>query len=683
MDDNTHIRAEQLVGDKDSGLVFSGEVEVRKGEQWIRADQVIVSGEPRRILATDDIQGGSTGVVIEAERAEFFGDSNRTLFEGVDYRLLSAHARGTAERIDQDGNILRLENALYTTCPDNNADWSLTSRTLKLDQDRDVGIARHTTLKLGKVPVIYLPWASFPLSGARKSGVLFPTLGTTDNGGFEMSLPVYWNIAPNYDATITPHWITSRGTAVENQFRFLNRKSKGVLEAHYLPNDKLLDQQRYLYDADIQSQLNPQWRLLLDGSYVSDNNYLQDFSNDLNLTSLSHLGRSARLLYDSSHTHLETSTLRYQTINSTIAEEDFPYAQLPRISLKSRWPLNNQRINLGLRAEATRFSHSLKQTGERYHFNPAISYHWRRPGFFVTPLASWHYTDYQLDENNGFAAETLERSLPTYSLDSGLFFERQTASGDIQTLEPRLYYLKTPYRDQSSLPVFDSTETSFNFYSMFRENRFNGIDRISDANQLTAALTTRRINTDSGQTPWSAAIGQIFYFEDRQVTLPGDAIETADTSDYATELAYTPEGPWSSRASLIINPSFNRAEAANWLTRYRGTNGKLANLEYRYRKDTIEQTNASFVLPVNQKWRVLGRWLHSLRDKRDVEILAGLEYETCCWKAQLVGRRYAETDNQQYNNSFYFQVVLKGLSSYGGAADLLHRSITGYNIDEY
>lgn len=680
--EETHIRADEVKGTPNDTLEFSGHVELENREQWIAADRITVTNNPRYVIAEDNIQAGTDGLLVSGESASYNQEENRIEFNNVRYQYPERRLFGNAEEIHQQNNQVEMKRASYTTCPSDDPAWSLQASKIKLDQEEDVGILHHATLRLEDIPVFYIPWASFPISDKRKSGLLYPHLGTTEDGGIEIGVPYYWNIAPNYDNTLMPIWIEQRGTLWDDEFRFLIGQTEGSLRARYMDNDRTNQLDRHLVRAKVTSRITDRWRATLDGTKVSDNAWFDDFSNDLNLTSLNHLSQRLDLDYYSRHAHFRARLLDYQTLNSSIAATDEPYRQLPRLTYDARYPLPIKNLDFSLDSEMVRFDHDINQTGSRFDLNPRLSWNWRAPSGYINPSFQWRFTHYELSSGNDFTETSINRKLSTFSVDSGLFFERSMESGDIQTLEPRLFYVKTPRKDQSDIPVFDTSESSFNFYSLFRENHFNGIDRIADADQLTLALTTRKIEKESGHIPWRASLGQVLYFEDREVTLPDTAIDTESNSSYAIEVGFDPQGPWAGSASLLFDNKFEHNETATLLGRYRGTNGKILNLEYRYRQDDIEQSNISFAWPFHRHWSVMGRWLNSIEDSQNIETVVGLEYNTCCWKTQVVARRYAPDADTDYNDSIYLQLVLKGLSSQGSATDLLENSITGYKSND-
>ena len=340
-------------------------------------------------------------------------------------------------------------------------------------------------------------------------------------------------------------------------------------------------------------------------------------------------------------------------------------------------------LDYSLNTEWVQFQHNDLVTGTRLDVMPGISLPLVTPGAFAIPSIKGRYTAYQLDDSLPADQREPDRSVSIFSLDSGLIFERSASQRTRQTLEPRLFYLYVPYMAQDDLPVFDTNEYDFSFGQLFREERFSGPDRVSDADQLTLALTTRVLDNASGRERFRASLGQILYFEDRRVTLPGKPVETREESDLAAELAATLGRHWSARGSLLWDPETEQTSRASTRIQYRRHGEQVINLGHRFRDDDFEQGELSFAWPVAQRWSSVGRWVYDIDNRRSQEAMAGLEYESCCWAARLVSRRYITDGGTEYNNGVYFQLVLKGFTSVGNdIEDLLEEGILGYELND-
>ncbi len=682
-DDNIHVSAESLNSSGTDALVFDGEVELRGQGRLLRADQVRVFDAPRRFEASGGIELRSEGLLIRSQSAVLSEADRRGVFENVEYALPQRHAFGRATRVLTAESELTLKQASYSSCQVNDPDWVIRASRIHLDREAGQGTARNATLRFLGVPLVYLPYISFPIDDRRRSGLLYPVLGSTDVSGLQLSLPFYWNIAPNYDMTITPRLMEKRGVMLVDEFRYLGRNTRSKLNLEYLGNDRVADEVRYRYGIDHESRLTRHWNLKLKGSVVSDNDYLTDFSRGLDSTSRTHLERYADLLYQSRHWKGVIRNQVYQTIDPTIPRAERPYRRLPQVTAEGTLPLFDDQLRLGLTTDMTRFTHGFAVEGRRFDVAPALSWEWATPGVFFRPTLSWRDTYYDIDAFDAAPARTIQRDVPVASVDSGLILERDMPNDNTLTLEPRLFYLYAPFRDQSDIPVFDSNEPAFIFSSLFRDNRFSGLDRIGDANQLTVALTSRMFDNSSGRELFRASLGQINYFKDRRVTLPGSEAETASRSDYLAEIAATPSAKWIVSGHLVSNSALDQAEVATINVGYRGGNNRVANIEHRFRRaDDVNQTALSWAWPVNRNWKFLGRWLFSHTRDLDLEVIAGLEYESCCWKARLISRRYILDEQEEYNNGFYVQLILKGLASFGTGTTLIEQSISGYQIND-
>ena len=670
-DQTTRVSADDVTGRYDDAVNFQGNVILEQAGRQIEASDVTITRD-RNIEARGGIRASDGKLDIRAAHAVFEDEGKFGQFTDVDYTYKPKHAYGKADEVTTEGNIVTLKNSTYSTCPTKKNGWEIKARKITLDRDKDLGTAKNAVFRFKDVPFFYLPTVTFPIGNQRKTGFLFPQIGRSDPTGAEIAVPFYWNIAPQFDATITPRIMSKRGVMLENEFRYLSSRHKGTVQGNYLANDNKTDEDRHLVALKHKGSLGEKWRLNLNGSHVSDDDYLDDFGNSLRLGSISHLQRQADIGYSERWFNFTALARSYQTIDPNISEANKPYRLQPQLNFRATLPKDLYGLTLSLDTEFTHFSHSLKTNGDRLDVVPRLSWRKDAPAWFFQPALNWHYTQYKLDNVD------LDRELPVVSLDSGLFFERITKNENIQTLEPRLYYLYAPLRQQDDIPLFDTSEPVFSFPSLFRENRFSGRDRIGDADQLTFALTTRHLDGDNSHESWRASIGQILYFKDREVSLNNTASEVDSSSSFAAELSYTPSVEWFARSALVASKDLDETERFNFALGYRGDNHRLANLEHIYRRDDLQQTSISFGWPLNQRWRLLGRWLYSHDENRDIDILAGLEYESCCWKARLIGQRFVTDEENEFNNNISLQVVFKGLASLGKGSQLLQERITGY-----
>jgi len=661
---------------------LSGGVMLRKDDKLAGAELAHYDPEQQAILLEGNVRYEDPGTQIRSDSAEFAYLSGRIRFEGAKFSLGGNDARGAAEalEINQDGT-LHLDGVEYTTCPPGSEDWLLRGKFIKLDTSEGVGTAKGVRLQFKGVPILYAPYISFPISDARKSGLLTPELGSAGRSGNEIRLPYYWNIAANYDATITPRLLTSRGLQLETQFRYLTSRNDGAITADYLSNDSILDTARHQLRFEHRTLFDSGWRNRIAFREVSDSQYFEDLGGSLSASSITHLNRSIRFDYYGRNFSLLGQVQDYQTIDDAILPPDEPYRRVPQLLARGLWPLSF--LRLGLEGEVVNFDRDVGVTGWRLNAAPSIELPVGGPGWFVTPSVSLDHTRYQLDNASPDAETDPTRTVPVASLDTGMILERTlNGSGRVQTIEPRLLYVNIPFRDQDSLPVFDTITPDINLVQLYRENRFLGVDRIGDTEQLSIGVSSRILDVSSGRELMTATVGQTRYFGDRNVVLPGNSVSTLETSDYIAELRFLLWENMNFDFGHQWGTGENGTTQSEARLQYRPAGKKILNLAYRFRRDSLEQGDVSWSWPVSTQWNFVGRYNFSFRDEEVLEQFFGLEYESCCWGLRLVSRRHISTRDGTRDSSFGLQLVLKGMTSVGTAADrLLERGILGYSAD--
>jgi len=671
---------------------------------------------------------------------------------------MNRNGRGFAKDIDlhSDGKVA-LENVRYTSCPVGNEDWSLSASQINLDTKLQEGVAHHVTMRFKDVPIFYTPYISFPLGDERKSGVLFPSLGHSGSNGFDAEVPYYFNLAPNYDLTVTPGVMTARGVQLAEDFRYLTANSHGQFDATFLPNDKQQhDNRSYLRYTDV-TDFKRGLRFDADIAAVSDSNYFQSFAVGTEQTSVTFLERRADLLYYDDAWRIRAQLQNFQTIDVTVADADRPYSRVPRIQASALYPIKNSNFEFVFDSEAVNFLRGVGPNGVRLNLSPEIRWSSRGPGYFFEPAFGYDFTQYDLQDAGLGRPSTPSRALPYARVDTGLKFERETGSQGqrTQTLEPRLVYSYVPYRNQDQLPIFDSGLPDLNLTELFRTNRYVGSDRIGDANQVALAVTTRLFDTVSGTQYLSATIGQIRYFSIPRVGLP-DVVTLSTTirdqngqplgaipmvnplavpgaltapggqslvaypgqyllgqyfpgqypfgasaatralalgqnpafpaSDIVAEIALTGYKHLGVNLDYQWNPYTSRTEKSEISVQYRPDPTRVVNIGYRFQEGILKQWDGSFAWPIAQHWNTVGRWVYSLQDRQTIEQVAGFEYKSCCYKVQLVQRRYLSirpgttTAGSTLDTSYALQLELTGLSSVGKREDsFLEQSIRGYS----
>lgn len=658
------IEADSIEAETEGISRFSGRVVLLRGGQRIEAEGAVYDHVNNTLTLEGAVHLYTTDSILSGDRAELNLDSDSGALHGARYHLRSAYAFGSADSVQIRGpQYIELDGASYTTCEPDKVDWLLKARRIDLDEESNTGEARNVTLEFKGVPFLYLPYINFPLYG-RKTGLLPPRFNHSDKTGTDISVPWYWNIAPNYDATLTPRHMRERGTQLQGEFRYLHASNKGQLNLEGLHADQRYnDEDRYAgaYRHDGRPGLG--WSNRIVYNYVSDVDYFNDLGNSQAIASTTHLERSFDLAYRGEGWDVLGRVQGYQTLSGSE-----PYQRLPQLRLNAATPRRSNRLHYSLASELVRFAHEdLVPTGNRMDLKPALSLPLEGAAWFLTPRVALRHTQYQLQDQPVEAAPS--RTTPISSLDGGLFFERDlTLAGRplLQTLEPRLYYLHVPYRDQDGLPVFDTALNDFSFAQLFRDNRFSGADRQGDANQLTVALTSRLLDGTSGSELLRASIGQIQYFEDRRVTLPDAVQEEQQSSDLVAELGARPLHGLDLSATTRWNPHDERSELITSRARYQPSERHLLSAAYRYRRDqALRQTDLVGYWPLFQRWRLLGRWNYDLDLGRTLEAIGGVAWDDCCWALHFVVRERLDTVTLDTSRSYLLTLELKGLSSLG------------------
>ena len=693
--DQTFISADEADLVEDGASTLVGNVEVARNRQQARADKVIYD-QPRD---TADLEGNvnywDDTLYLNSETAFLDFNTEVSQFRRGDYLLIERRGRGAANSMTHAVDTrTEMEDARYTTCDPDAEFWRINARSVDLDHGEEWGSARHVVVRIKSIPVFYTPYISFPLSDARKSGFLVPSYGNTTRHGFEFSTPYYWNIRPEMDATLTPRFLTESGVMAMGEYRYLRESGDGIVNAEYLPSDSQRGgRHRNLFGLKLNQRFLAAGHLHIDYNRVSDRFYFEDFGNQLSVSSTRFLEQRADIGYSGSNWNALLRVQNYQTVDRSIARASRPYKRLPQVLFNYNAPRRYGALNYGLAGEAVYFDRGADRAarnninGLRLNLKPYISYPLRTVATFLEPRLGLDYAQYSLSDSSTFK-NSPGRVLPVFSLDGGVFLEREASLFSrpyLQTLEPRLYYLYVPEENQSDLPVFDTGVLSNSFSALFRDNRFTGADRLGDANQLTLAVSSSLINQESGRDLGRVSLGQTLYFRDRKVTLPGAAIRDSGSSALIAALNTRIFDGWNLGADIIWDPHTRKgtrrftAEAS-----YNPAPGKILNLAYRVRREgaDIEQSDISVRWPLSHKWSAVGRWNYSVPEGRSLEMFAGLEYEDCCWGARAVARRFLTNLEGRYETGFFLQLELKGLAGLGGnTLDFLKRQISGYRSE--
>ncbi len=657
-DDRIHIAADSATLVRDGVSHLEGRVVIRRERLQLEADRAdydYLTGHldargrirllaPRLLVTGERIQARLREEEADVLRARYF---------------TTERANGRAERLQAHGpRQLDLASATFTTCDPDSPAWELGAGHIHLNLDTRQGTARNVVLRAGDLPVFWLPWIRFPIGDERLTGFLFPTFGNSDKLGLQVQAPFYWNIAPNYDATFTPWYMEKRGTLLRGQFRYLHRRNRGRLDADWLGADRVTGNERWGLRWQHRGTPARGWTTDVDYSEVSDSDYFNDFGASLDVTSVSHLQQRGALDWAGHNWEAGLLAQAFQTLNGSPS-----YERLPQLHIQSHYPERNRRLHFGLAGEWVRFAHPLDTAvrGDRLDLRPSLSLPVREDAGFVVPRLSWRYTRYTLENASPGQPTAIARTLPTFSLDSGLFFERTTGQS-IQTLEPRLFYVYTPYRDQSDLPVFDTRYRPFGINEPVREDFFDGVDRVEDANRLTALLTSRWLDAATGAERLLVSLGQVRYFADRRVTLPGQPVATTSRSNFIARAIFRPDAHWNAAGDLAWNPEIGDFDTYNLRLAWTRDGEHRLHLDYRNTRDTLETAETGFVWRLTPRWRFDGRYLHDLRADLALEKTLGVRYDSCCWALGLRGRERFINTSVEPERSVYFEVELKGLA---------------------
>jgi LPS-assembly protein len=685
-DDSVHVSADSATLEEEKGLsTFEGYVVVQRADQILVTDTAIYNRKTDILAAKKGLTLWDKRFAISGTKVELRPKQQGEM-TNAHYWLLNRRARGYAKKIDKRSkNIAYFEQTTYTTCAPGNEVWNLKAGKITLDDAKSRGTARNVTINIFGIPIFYTPYLSFPLSDERQSGLLMPQFGVSDEAGTEFSIPYYFNLAPNYDATLTPRIMSRRGLLLKTDFRYLTQSASGKLKLEYLPYDRSKRESRTSASFQHNGTISTRWATDINFNYVSDQRYFEELGNSLRIASITHLERRGDLYYYGNGWMGLGRLQSFQTLDTNLSSD--PYQRLPQLLFKTVLPQQNRRLNTALQGEFVRFDRNTEQVGaigNRIDLKSSFSFPLRSFGSFIIPKLSLLYTDYNLS-NVGVNEKTRhKRSLFRFSTDSGLFLERQVnwwGTNFVQTLEPRVYYRYTPYKDQSDIPIFDTGRYDLSFLQLFRENSFSGADRIDDGHQIAFGMTSRLLGSNSGIEHLRFSLGGIYYLRDRRVILPGEEIGTTNTSNFIGELASEIAKNWRISGTLRWNPETQNTEQTVMRIRYRSSSQNLFNLSYRFREDSIEQIDTSIHWALGKRWNVLGRWNFSLPDNKTLETFTGLEYSSCCWAVRGIARRYLNSaDGSEYLNGFFLQFHLKGLGGVGKKADaFLEESIPGFN----
>ena len=708
-----YVSGDKVAGSTEDKVIVEGAAEFRKPGTVLKADKVEYEQNKDEVFASGNVRLNRLGNTFEGPEAKFQLETFKGYFLKPQYQFLANGGNGQADKIDFLGDKkTTISNASYTTCtrvPGSKwlPDWVLEASRIDTDSEENVGEAYGAVVKLKEVPIFALPYMSFPLNSDRKTGFLPPSIASDNVSGLEISTPYYVNLAPNYDLTFNPTLSSKRGVNLGTEFRYLNPTLSGTMNVDVMPSDKLRNNdRRWGISADHQQYIAAGSTvggllLNLEVNRVSDNNYWRDFPRATGALTQRILPTNASLGWRQGAWSSGLKFSKWQTLQDTGAVIRPPYDQLPHAYLKYDGLNLNGGFNLNVNTEVTYFksdpAFTTQANGIRAFNQIEISRPFKSPAYFITPKVKFHNAAYQFDSplRNGDTSASL--SVPTFSLDSGLVFDRSVRlwGRDLtQTLEPRGFYVYTPYREQSLLPNYDSAARDFNFAALFTENPYSGNSRIPDTNVFTYGLSSKFLDANSGAELVRLGMAQRLRFEDQRVILPGNRIQTERLSDLLFGATVNWDPHWSVETTQQVSPSESRLNRGVLGVRYAPKDFHVVSAAYRYQRGVSEQAELSWQWPMaelfgaskdaadgavsNGRWFTLGRLNYSLTENKMVDSVLGFEYEAGCWVARTVVENVSSSSATS-NRRILFQLELVGFGSVGpGALKTLRSNIPRY-----
>jgi LPS-assembly protein len=692
--DPIYLRADTLEGESGKAILATGKAELRTRRQTVLADWLHYDPATEEVWAKGNVVMRRGTDTISGPEAKFKRTDETGYFNKPEFHIGEFASRGEGtELLFLGENKYQIKDMRYTTCVAGNDDWYLTSAEVDVDRSRLVGTAHNASIIFQGATLLSIPSFDFPLSNDRKSGFLTPIFGSTNSRGIEMSLPYYFNLAPNYDATLTPRLMTRRGLQINGQARYLFPDIVGEADAELLP-DRVTGTNRYLLSWKHNENFGflPGLAGYVNAQKVSDDAYFTDLSDRLVVTSQTTLPREAGFTYSRGPFSFLTRVQTFQTLQDPANPITPPYFREPQL-LMTMSPVAWNGLNFEATGEYVRFRQPTLVTGDRSVLYPTVTWSQHGNAWFFSARTGLHMTHYDFDSSNPADATLTEprlnRLVPISSIDTGLVFERDTSLFDkafTQTLEPRAYYVNIPYRGQDQIPPFDTAIDDFNFSQLFTENRYLGSDRIGDANQLTLAAVTRLLDPQTGEEKMRFAVGQRYYFETQRVVLT-ETPRTAKTSDLLLSGEGRLSDVWSASGALEYNLNHPQIERLDTGVRWQPAAGSVLNASYRFIRTQVDptgnisqlkQVDFSGQWPFKDSWSVIGRWNYSIVDHKTLEGVLGVEYNAGCWGFRIVAQRLT-TATEQASKSVFVQFELNGLGRFGtNPIEVLKRSVPGY-----
>ena len=691
----TYATADRIEGRQDQETQLIGNAEIRRAGGVVRGDRLTYYPDDDEVLGVGAVQMARDGNVFTGPELRLKIDANEGFLASPEYLLGRFNGRGRARHAEFLGpDQFRLDDTSYTTCQASDPDWYLHIDQLTVDETLQEGRGKDANLIFKGRNVLWSPSFSFPLGDQRRSGFLAPTFSVNSRTGLQVLSPYYFNIAPNRDFTLYNRLMTRNGLQVGGWYRYLEPNYYGDMRFELNPHDRVVGESRHFYSVAHTFTNALGWSGGVNVRGVSDDNYFVDYSSSILNSALRNLPREVYAGRGFGDWSVMVRATRYQNIlDARLAPA---YERVPQVTANYA-KFDQKGFDFTTLVDVANFRRPLLQSAEgiRALVNPQISYPVVRPGWFVTPKIGLSATHYQMSQDPAYDNSNYSRTLPTISVDSGMIFERQSklfGRAVTQTLEPRLFYTYTPYRNQSQFPVFDTTIADFNFAQLFSTNTFIGNDRIADTNQLTSAVVSRFISQDTGVETLRLAFGQRYYFTPQRVTIPGVTNPTDRRSDLLFAASGDLGGGTTFDSGLQYSMSEKTAPRANIGVRHVSKDGRVLNFSVRYLRNSFGQVDVSWRQPIGRRWMTLGRINYSfLKAGIDpvtglpvgpglIEGLLGVEYLEDCWLLRLVAQRYVTAANTQ-TTAFFVQLELSGLGRIGtNPAEAIRRNIPGYRL---
>jgi LPS-assembly protein len=687
-DKTVYIEAQEVEGKKDSQMEAKGSVELQQGNQKVFADHLIYEQTTGELTANGAVRleqptGAVSGPDLKMNTFSHIGEMTTPVFELKQDN--QSNARGSALIMRTTGpTYYEFDHATYTTCPAGEDDWLLHMSRLDIDRQAQIGTAHNAWVEFEGVPLLYTPWMTFPLDGQRHSGFLGPIYGNTASGGTEFTIPYYWNIAPNFDYTIAPRFMDKRGALLNNEFRFKEANSYGEFHYDTLQNDRISNSTRYHTSFKESQNLGNGFGATLNLNRVSDNAYFQDLSTTIQDATQTQLLNEGVLSYGAGWWSASVRAQTFQTLQDALGDVAIPYQRMPQVNLSAQKTFNDATVSLV--DEYVDFRHPTLVEGQRLVIYPSVTYSLLNdPGYYLKPKLGVHYTDFEMGDNNSTAIPNSSRTLPIFSLDSGMTFERDMKLGAgeyVQTLEPRVYYVRIPYQNQDYLPLYDTSQATLSFAQIFTENRFYGSDRIGDADMATVGVTSRLIDNAGGVERLRVGVAERFSFTAPKVNLV--APDVNGRSDILLSVGGKITNALSMDSLLDYDPNAQATQSSSVTFAYKPEKGKLLNLGYRFSKDPtnsgndVRQDDFSGQWPLFWHWYAVTRLSYSVQDHLLTQRLLGLEYNQSCWMLRLVAQKFW-TSPTQSSSGVFIQLELNDLVALGSdPLSALRSSIPGY-----